>query len=801
MELTTVWFALIAVLWMGYFALEGFDFGVGMLLPVLAKNDTERRVLINTIGPVWDGNEVWLLVAGGATFAAFPEWYATLFSGFYLPLLLILRRPHRPRPRLRVPRQARRRPVARPLGPRDHRRLARPRPAVGRRVRQHPARRADRRRHGVRRRLLQPAQPVRAARRGHDAAAVPHPRRDVHRPQDRRPDPRSAPARWRCASVLAAAVVAVAFLVWTQVMTGSGGLRGRLRGGCAAALVAGLLAVRAGREGWAFLGTFLAIALGVAGLFLALFPDVMPTSLARRHQPDDHERRRDAVHAEDHDRGRRHLHARSCCLPGLDLLGLPQADRRPPHPGTPSLRRPPAHEARSTPGCARTWRRPAATLAGVLVTGVVGSVLVLAQAWVVTGLVLAALHDGDVAAAGRLGGGRPGARAASWDGPATCSRRRRPSPRSATSLRRRLVAGGRRVTAPRDQPRGEVAALVTRGVAAAEPYLTRYVPALVLAAVLPPLARLAVATQDLLSGVIVLSRCRWSPSSAPSSALATRDRAASSGGPGRRSPGHFVDVVRGLPTLVAHRRARAQSARSPRSPTATATPRWPPSGIAFASSAVLELVATLSVALVAVTVGVRLAAGSLDLGTALVVLLLAPEAYWPLRRVGAEFHAAAEGVATFEAAEVLLANHLADEDEAAAPVGADLVLDQVTRDLRGSHRAGARPVSAVIPAHGVTVVSGPSGCGKSTLLVGDGGPAGAHQRDGARGRGDGGRRRLASARWRGSRNVRCSWPARSPTTCGWRAQRPMTTPCGRPAPGRPGGAGPRPPRRSRLSRR
>ena len=90
MELTTVWFALIAVLWVGYFCLEGFDFGVGMLLPVLARNDTERRVMINTIGPVWDGNEVWVLVAGGATFAAFPEWYATLFSGFYLPLLLIL---------------------------------------------------------------------------------------------------------------------------------------------------------------------------------------------------------------------------------------------------------------------------------------------------------------------------------------------------------------------------------------------------------------------------------------------------------------------------------------------------------------------------------------------------------------------------------------------------------------------------------------------------------------------------------------------------------------------------------------
>jgi cytochrome d ubiquinol oxidase subunit II len=96
MELSTVWFVIIAVLWTGYFVLEGFDFGVGMLLPVLGRGrdaaDTEkrRRVMVNTIGPVWDGNEVWVLTAGGATFAAFPHWYATMFSAFYLPLLLIL---------------------------------------------------------------------------------------------------------------------------------------------------------------------------------------------------------------------------------------------------------------------------------------------------------------------------------------------------------------------------------------------------------------------------------------------------------------------------------------------------------------------------------------------------------------------------------------------------------------------------------------------------------------------------------------------------------------------------------------
>ncbi|GAA4070070.1 cytochrome d ubiquinol oxidase subunit II [Nonomuraea soli] len=90
MTLNDVWFIAIAVLWVGYFVLEGFDFGVGMLLPVLSRDGVERRVMINTIGPVWDGNEVWLLTAGGATFAAFPEWYASLFSGFYLPLFVIL---------------------------------------------------------------------------------------------------------------------------------------------------------------------------------------------------------------------------------------------------------------------------------------------------------------------------------------------------------------------------------------------------------------------------------------------------------------------------------------------------------------------------------------------------------------------------------------------------------------------------------------------------------------------------------------------------------------------------------------
>lgn len=90
MELNALWFLLITVLFIGFFFLEGFDYGVGILLPFLGKNDSERRVIINAIGPVWDGNEVWMLTAGGAIFAAFPNWYATLFSGFYLALFLML---------------------------------------------------------------------------------------------------------------------------------------------------------------------------------------------------------------------------------------------------------------------------------------------------------------------------------------------------------------------------------------------------------------------------------------------------------------------------------------------------------------------------------------------------------------------------------------------------------------------------------------------------------------------------------------------------------------------------------------
>jgi cytochrome bd ubiquinol oxidase subunit II len=276
MDLPTIWFVLIAVLWIGYFVLEGFDFGVGILLPVLGRNEPERRAMLRTIGPVWDGNEVWLLVAGGATFAAFPEWYATLFSGFYLALFAIL-------VGLIF------RGIA--IEYRNKRDDAAWRTrwdwiiAVGSFV---PALLW-----GVAFGNIVAGVPIDAAREftgtfftllnpfallggvttlllfvTHGAVFLALKTDGVIRDRANR-------AAWVVG--LPAAVAAVAFLGWAQA------LRGDLLSiiaavVAAAAFVGGIAANRLRREGWAFLGTAVAIAFAVISLFAALYPDVMPSS-------------------------------------------------------------------------------------------------------------------------------------------------------------------------------------------------------------------------------------------------------------------------------------------------------------------------------------------------------------------------------------------------------------------------------------------------------------------------------------------------------------------------------------------
>ncbi|MFC1410586.1 cytochrome d ubiquinol oxidase subunit II [Streptacidiphilus sp. N1-12] len=277
MHLHDVWFILIAVLWIGYFFLEGFDFGVGVLTKALARDERERRVLINTIGPVWDGNEVWLLTAGGATFAAFPAWYATLFSGFYLPLLIIL--------------------VC----------------LIVRGVAfEYRAKRSDERwkrnwEHAIFWTSLVPAflwgvafanivHGVKINAAGDYAGTffdLLHPYAllggvvtlslftfhgavfvSLKTLGDIRERGRAL-ARWLG---LFTAVVALAFLIWTQADGGDGWSLGALVV-AVLALVAALGFNQLGREGWAFVCSGATIVAAVAMLFLSLYPDVMPSSL------------------------------------------------------------------------------------------------------------------------------------------------------------------------------------------------------------------------------------------------------------------------------------------------------------------------------------------------------------------------------------------------------------------------------------------------------------------------------------------------------------------------------------------
>ncbi|MFF9849177.1 cytochrome d ubiquinol oxidase subunit II [Streptomyces litmocidini] len=277
MELHDVWFVLIAVLWTGYFFLEGFDFGIGVLTKLLARDRAEKRVLINTIGPVWDGNEVWLLTAGGATFAAFPEWYATLFSGFYLPLLVIL-------------------VCLIVRGVAFEYRVKRPEEnwqrnweqaifwtslipaflwgvAFGNIVRGVKID-GDMEYVGTLGDLLNPY----AILGGLVTLTLFTFHGAVFASLKTVGDIRGRARALALKLGLVTAVLALGFLTWTQVDTGDGGSLAAMLV-AVVALVGAIAAIKAGREGWSFALSGVTIAAAVAMLFLALFPNVMPSSL------------------------------------------------------------------------------------------------------------------------------------------------------------------------------------------------------------------------------------------------------------------------------------------------------------------------------------------------------------------------------------------------------------------------------------------------------------------------------------------------------------------------------------------
>ncbi|MFE5511916.1 cytochrome d ubiquinol oxidase subunit II [Streptomyces sp. NPDC056529] len=277
MELHDVWFVLIAVLWTGYFFLEGFDFGIGILTKLLARDRPEKRVLINTIGPVWDGNEVWLLTAGGATFAAFPEWYATLFSGFYLPLLLILVcliirgvafEYRAKRPEENWQRNWEQAIFWTSLLPAFLWGVAFGNIVRGVKID------ADMEYVGTLFDLLNPY----ALLGGLVTLTLFTFHGAVFAALKTVGDIRVRARALALKLGLVTAVVALVFLLWTQVHTG-GAASFVAMVVAVVALVGAIVAIRAGREGWSFALSGITIAASVAMLFLALFPDVMPSSL------------------------------------------------------------------------------------------------------------------------------------------------------------------------------------------------------------------------------------------------------------------------------------------------------------------------------------------------------------------------------------------------------------------------------------------------------------------------------------------------------------------------------------------
>ncbi|MCY0935022.1 thiol reductant ABC exporter subunit CydD [Streptomyces sp. H34-S4] len=268
------------------------------------------------------------------------------------------------------------------------------------------------------------------------------------------------------------------------------------------------------------------------------------------------------------------------------------------------------------------------------------------------------------------------------------------------------------------QRTGSLVALATRGVDALDDYFSRYLPQLGLAIVVPVAVLARIVTEDWVSAAIIVVTLPLIPLFMILIGMATQSRMDRQWRLLSRLSGHFLDVVAGLPTLKVFGRAKAQaeSIRKITDDYRQATMRT--LRIAFLSSFALELLATLSVALVAVTIGMRLVHGELDLYTGLVILVLAPEAYLPLRQVGAQYHAAAEGLAAAEEIfEVLETPVTASAGTAAVPVsGLRIALDEVAVRYEGRGEDSPGPVSLTVRPGECVALTGPSGAGKSTLL-------------------------------------------------------------------------------------
>jgi ATP-binding cassette subfamily C protein CydCD len=359
-------------------------------------------------------------------------------------------------------------------------------------------------------------------------------------------------------------------------------------------------------------------------------------------------------------------------------------------------------------------------LAAVVVLGIAGAVLVIAQAMLVAEVVVGAFQRG-LTVSGLstplvlLAAVAVGRAVVSW---LTELAAHRASAAVKSELRRRLLERATELGPGRlsGQNTGSLVALATRGVDALDDYFSRYLPQLGLAVVVPVAVLARIVTEDWVSAAIIVVTLPLIPAFMVLIGWATRSSMDRQWRLLSRLSGHFLDVVAGLPTLKVFGRAKAQaeSIRTITTQYRRATMRT--LRIAFLSSFALELLSTLSVALVAVGIGMRLVHGDLDLYTGLVILILAPEAYLPIRQVGAQFHAAAEGLSAAE--EIFDVLETAPRRSGAAPVPGTLRLevDGVTVRHQGRGEASLWRTSLVVEPGETVALVGESGVGKSTLL-------------------------------------------------------------------------------------
>ncbi|MBK3583681.1 thiol reductant ABC exporter subunit CydD, partial [Streptomyces sp. MBT57] len=359
-------------------------------------------------------------------------------------------------------------------------------------------------------------------------------------------------------------------------------------------------------------------------------------------------------------------------------------------------------------------------LAAVVALGLVGAALVIAQAMLIAEIVVGGFEDGLTVTELRtplllLATVAVGRALVAW---LTELAAHRASAAVKSELRGRLLERAAQLGPGwlSGQRTGSLVALATRGVDALDDYFSRYLPQLGLAVVVPVAVLARIVTEDWVSAAIIVVTLPLIPLFMILIGWATQSRMDRQWQLLSRLSGHFLDVVAGLPTLKVFGRAKAQaeSIRTITSQYRRATVRT--LRIAFLSSFALELLATLSVALVAVTIGMRLVHGELDLYTGLVVLILAPEAYLPIRQVGAQYHAAAEGLSAAEEIFAVLETEPRGAGTEDVPDSTRLELEGVTVRHEGRTEPSLDAVSLTIEPGETVALVGPSGVGKSTLL-------------------------------------------------------------------------------------